>query len=1566
LDSVAVNLHTGQDASGNVTLRSALMAANATPGQDTIVLPVGTIILTLAGGAEDNAATGDLDIRDSLNIVGQGADATTVDANHLDRAFQVFAGSTVNMVGFTIRNGQVTGTGGAIANAGALTLDGMQLLNNAAVGARGQDFVSGGLGSGGLVNGLGGGVYNQGSLVIEDSTLAGNTAQGGQGGSTSGFGSGGGGGGLGAGGALFNDGGSVSILQSTLANNLAIGGSGGFAGSGIGGGGGGGGGAGGQGGASGNPGLDGAAGSFGGGGGGGGGSTLLGALGGNGGAGGYGGGGGGGASALGSDSTGTHGFGSSSAFAGGAGGNAGASSGGGGGGGAGLGGAIFNLGGSVTVNQSTLSGNRAQGGAGGGVAAVGDGSGGGGGAGEGGGIFDNNAPLTLLNTTVADNTAAGGAPGGAPGGAAGGTGANGASLGGGLFNAPSERSTAFGFTNTIVSDNVADSGRDLSGIFLSGGHNLISDPEGGYLFGNLAGNINGVPANLGPLQDNGGPTFTQALLPGSPAIDAGDPSASTARDQRGALRLGTPDMGAFEFNPFAVTNTKDNGPGSLRQAILNANASPGTDTITFDLPSGATTIQPLSALPTITDPVVIDGTTEPGSTGKPSVQLDGSQAGSADGLWITAANSIVRGLAITNFAGSGIRLEDGGSNWITDVYLGTDLTGTAAAGNSIGISILNSSSNLIGGQVPAEGNVISANVLDGILLQGAGSTANTIAFNEIGSSADGNSPLGNLNGIDVQSSSNQIGSLSPGGGNLIVANRNAGIAFKTAVARNNAVHGNRIGLAADGHTPLGNAFAGIDLLTDAGSEQIGGTGPGDGNVIAFNGTTGVRVFSQHNSILSNSILGNRLAGIDLEGAGNLQVPSPVLTQVQLVNGLLTIQFVVPADPSTFAYPLHIEFFIADANGEGKTLIGSADYPASEATKTHTFVLNGFVMPLPVHIVATATDAEQNTSTFSAPVEVNVPPVIDHLDLSTANTLEGQSVTLSGIFTDINKDDPHTVFVNWGDGSAITVLQLGLGVNNFQVSHAFFLTNPAGVALNRDQVQVTITDKVGASANGALTLTVQNLAPVLTLPPSGTLALGVGQTTAIPGSLTDPGTNENLTGTVDFGDGSGNQQLSIRPDGTFLLQHAYTKEGTYTVLVTVSDGSGGTTQAADTLFVFLGAPTGFNMTIVPPGGSGTVSNQAATATLFRPGQGEGTAALIVAMLPNVMAGSAVSNPSAPTTVSTLDIRALGVSTTDLAEIVFRYDVPAGALNDPVLEYLDPVTGKNVPVLGASGVANSFVIDLQAHTITFLLNNNSLPRLINTSGTVFTITLPSAPAPSGFASLTATPNQLAQANAPSVASDASGSLGGVASSGFARDTEVSLAVAAVQAGGNDFVSGGSAATDSEVSPSVALRIFDSLAVGLSTGGDGLGDAAGANTTPLPESAAPSRPGKPVAPPDKTDLMALWRRKQEFEIEEARRQWRRPAAAEAGTPPVQVASAPALREPGLGEATIENGFGVSAAVAEQNPFRLIERGPGGSVVPTALFFATGIGFVMIERPRPAEYPRRIGLPGESRFRP
>jgi len=125
---------------------------------------------------------------------------------------------------------------------------------------------------------------------------------------------------------------------------------------------------------------------------------------------------------------------------------------------------------------------------------------------------------------------------------------------------------------------------------------------------------------------------------------------------------------------FTVNTTDDIDDGtcgathcSLCEAINTANANAGPDTITFNIPGpGPHTIQPTSALPTITDMVIIDGYTQPGATTNTNgpglginavlmIELDGSNAGvGVSGLRITAGNSTVRGLVINRFNNHGI------------------------------------------------------------------------------------------------------------------------------------------------------------------------------------------------------------------------------------------------------------------------------------------------------------------------------------------------------------------------------------------------------------------------------------------------------------------------------------------------------------------------------------------------------------------------------------------------------------------------------------------------------------------------------------------------------------------------------------------------------------------------------------------------------------------------------------------------------------------------------------------------------------------------------------------------
>ncbi|MFI5454651.1 MAG: FG-GAP-like repeat-containing protein [Isosphaerales bacterium] len=188
---------------------------------------------------------------------------------------------------------------------------------------------------------------------------------------------------------------------------------------------------------------------------------------------------------------------------------------------------------------------------------------------------------------------------------------------------------------------------------------------------------------------------------------------------------------------FVVTTTADNGPGSLRQAILDSNAvTGGTNTVDFDIAGpGAQTISLLSPLPPITTSVLIDGTSQPGYAGAPLIELSGTQAGTGNGLTITSSGSTIRGLDLSGFLeGAGILISGTSAtgNSIEANDIGTDPTGLSAAPNDFGVQILGGASdNLVGGATAALGNLIAFNSGPGVDVEGDGTVGNQVTANRI-------------------------------------------------------------------------------------------------------------------------------------------------------------------------------------------------------------------------------------------------------------------------------------------------------------------------------------------------------------------------------------------------------------------------------------------------------------------------------------------------------------------------------------------------------------------------------------------------------------------------------------------------------------------------------------------------------------------------------------------------------------------------------------------------------------------------------------------------------------------
>jgi hypothetical protein len=333
---------------------------------------------------------------------------------------------------------------------------------------------------------------------------------------------------------------------------------------------------------------------------------------------------------------------------------------------------------------------------------------------------------------------------------------------------------------------------------------------------------------------------------------------------------------------FTVTNPNDSGAGSLREAILDANASSGADIITFSIGNGAQTINLLSALPAITGPVTIDATTQPGFSGAPLIELNGaSVTGSASGLYINAGSSTVRGLIINRFqannASHGIYITVGGSNRVEGNYIGTNALGTAAMGSGgNGVFVFNSSGNTIGGTTSSARNIISGNAFDGILISQSGSTGNLVQGNYIGTNVSANASVANTrNGIFISESAsgNTVGGTVAGARNIISGNRiNTVVSHVHGItmgfsATGNLVQGNYIGTDASGTTHLQNDNQGVYINAST-NNTIGGTSNAARNLISGNGEEGVEISGTTGSASGNLIQGNYI-GTNVNGVAAL-------------------------------------------------------------------------------------------------------------------------------------------------------------------------------------------------------------------------------------------------------------------------------------------------------------------------------------------------------------------------------------------------------------------------------------------------------------------------------------------------------------------------------------------------------------------------------------------------------------------------------------------------------------------------------------------------------------------------
>jgi hypothetical protein len=312
---------------------------------------------------------------------------------------------------------------------------------------------------------------------------------------------------------------------------------------------------------------------------------------------------------------------------------------------------------------------------------------------------------------------------------------------------------------------------------------------------------------------------------------------------------------------FDVTNINDDGVGSLRQAIRDANSNPGTDSIRFNISSGSKTINLVSSLPEVTDSVVIDGTTQQGYIDTPIIKLREDNGFSM--LKVTAGNTVVRGINFcttsTNYC---IEVEGAGNNRFESNVI-TNATTVGFAGTGIAIR---SSDNTIGGTSRNAGNAFERRFEgSAIFISGAIASNNHILGNGFGNISNDCQPGGATasfpgSGVGITGASNTVvGGVEPGTRNTfstdiinISASRTAGT----------LVQGNYIGTDASGTQKSGSA-EGIRLTNTLGT-TVGGTVSFARNLISGSQYQGVGVQGPKDGFGDNQIQGNYI-GTDVSG-----------------------------------------------------------------------------------------------------------------------------------------------------------------------------------------------------------------------------------------------------------------------------------------------------------------------------------------------------------------------------------------------------------------------------------------------------------------------------------------------------------------------------------------------------------------------------------------------------------------------------------------------------------------------------------------------------------------------------
>lgn len=478
------------------------------------------------------------------------------------------------------------------------------------------------------------------------------------------------------------------------------------------------------------------------------------------------------------------------------------------------------------------------------------------------------------------------------------------------------------------------------------------------------------------------------------------------------------------------------GDCSLRGALIRANAIADADVIAFALPDTDAGYQVASdhwrigvgdiALPPVLAPVLIDGYAQSGASPNTLTPAQGGLNGTLkieirgisqfraqqNGLEVSGGvfnqpASTFRGLAINSF-GAQLLLHGSSAHRVEGCYLGSDIRGElpVVAGNSgrgIGVRIQGPGPYVIGGQTPDARNLLSG--LNTAISAFAASDGLRVEGNLIGLGAAGDQALDNVNdGISTASpmTNARIGGSDPASRNVISGNRFSALRLSSAGVNPYAgtrIEGNFLGTDVSGRRGIGNGLnpqspsqPQPSLLIGGGLDcriAIGGTAPGQANLIAYGGAAGLTAdacigvasplnhFRGNRGIpIDNTFGGGGLgptpndAGDDDEGGNRLQN----FAVLSLPGGFLPaggnsvqVGYQIDSAVANASYPLRVDFYRADCGGGSRQFLGSTSIAAIDAQLPGSFTLTATdganVLPLTALVV----DAAGNSSEF-APVQ----------------------------------------------------------------------------------------------------------------------------------------------------------------------------------------------------------------------------------------------------------------------------------------------------------------------------------------------------------------------------------------------------------------------------------------------------------------------------------------------------------------------------------------------------------------------------------------------------------------------